>query len=502
MEVLEPVLTETSTAVTSSENYESALAEFLERCPEYAATASLDELRERDFARLDANGSVYLDFTGGGLYGASLIEQHSRELINGLYGNPHSTNPSSQASTVRTEGARRYVLKYFNAAPDEYACVFTANASGALKLVGESYPFAPGAHFLLTFDNHNSVNGIREFARHKGATFNYSPIRSEDLRFDEEALSRNLLQRVAGKNKLFGFPAQSNVSGAKHDLEWINRAQALGWDVLLDAAAFVPSNRLDLSKYKPEFVAISFYKMFGYPTGIGALLIKKNVIPKLQRPWFAGGTVTVSSVRGDGYYYGADEVRFEEGTINYLEIPAVENGLRYLEAIGIEKISARIHALTVWLLKELLALRHSNGRNVVRVYGPQDAEKRGGSIAVNFFDQDGEMHEFYEVEEKANQSNISLRSGCFCNPGIDETNHALPQDDLWNYFHSDGAKDYFGHIATSGRRRGAVRMSLGYVSNFADVWSALNFARSYVDSTRVASAMPMGSPCHPTFRDM
>ena len=36
------------------------------------------------------------------------------------------------------------------------------NASGALKLVGESYPFGAGDQYLLTFDNHNSVNGIRE----------------------------------------------------------------------------------------------------------------------------------------------------------------------------------------------------------------------------------------------------------------------------------------------------------------------------------------------------
>jgi molybdenum cofactor sulfurtransferase len=58
--------------------------------------------------------------------------------------------------------------------PDEYAAIFTANASTALKLVGESYPFGEGGdHFLLTFDNHNSVNGIREFARRKKAGVTY-----------------------------------------------------------------------------------------------------------------------------------------------------------------------------------------------------------------------------------------------------------------------------------------------------------------------------------------
>jgi len=40
--------------------------------------------------------------------------------------------------------------------------------------------------------------------------------------------------------------------------------------VLLDAAAFVPTNRLDLRVVTPDFVAISFYKMFGYRPGSAA----------------------------------------------------------------------------------------------------------------------------------------------------------------------------------------------------------------------------------------
>ena len=73
------------------------------------------------------------------------------------------------AMTQLVEHARAFVLEFFNASPDEYTVIFTPNASGALKLVGEAYPFAPGDQYLLTFDNHNSVNGIREFARARGA---------------------------------------------------------------------------------------------------------------------------------------------------------------------------------------------------------------------------------------------------------------------------------------------------------------------------------------------
>ena len=78
--------------------------------------------------------------------------------------------------THLVDRARRFVLSYFKASPEEYVVIFTPNASGALKLVGESYPFAPGGRYLLTFDNHNSVNGIREFAQAKGAPITYVPL--------------------------------------------------------------------------------------------------------------------------------------------------------------------------------------------------------------------------------------------------------------------------------------------------------------------------------------
>ena len=82
----------------------------------------------------------------------------------------------------------------------------------------------------------------------------------------------------AGAHSLFAYPAQSNFTGVQHPLEWIAQAQARGWDVLLDAAAFAPTNRLDLGRWQPDFVAISFYKIFGYPTGIGCLLARKAAL--------------------------------------------------------------------------------------------------------------------------------------------------------------------------------------------------------------------------------
>ena len=146
----------------------------------------LDELRATEYARLDARGDVYLDYTGGSLYAASQVEEHHWLLREGVYGNPHSVNPTSSAATSLVERARAAVLRYFNAPEDEYACIFTPNATGALRLVGEAYPFGPRDRFLATFDNHNSVNGIREFARAHGARTAYVPLEAPDLRVADE----------------------------------------------------------------------------------------------------------------------------------------------------------------------------------------------------------------------------------------------------------------------------------------------------------------------------
>jgi hypothetical protein len=144
---------------------EETQAAFGRAHPRYADTAALDELRRTDFACLDAGGHVYLDYTGAGLYADSQLNEHLDLLRANVFGNPHSLNPTSAAMAELVEQARTAVLDFFQASPEDYVAIFTPNATGALRLVGEAYPFRPGDRFPLTFDNHNSVNGIRVFAR-------------------------------------------------------------------------------------------------------------------------------------------------------------------------------------------------------------------------------------------------------------------------------------------------------------------------------------------------
>jgi selenocysteine lyase/cysteine desulfurase len=460
-------------------------ADFVQKYPTYDKTHDIDELRDRDYARLDRTGQIYLDYTGGGLYADSQMRLHQQVLAEHVFGNPHSSNPTSLAATRLIESTRATVLQFFNADPTEYTVIFTQNASGALKLVGESYPFEPGSRYLLTFDNHNSVNGIREFAHVKGTEVTYIPICLPDMRVDMDSLETSLDLAAADKNNLFAYPAQSNFSAVQHPLEWIEHAHAKGWDVLLDAAAFAPSNLLDLGKYKPDFVPLSFYKIFGYPTGIGALVARREVLEKLHRPWFAGGTITVASVQGDKYYLAEAPAAFEDGTVDYLNIPAVEIGLKHIQSIGYETIHERVRTLTGWLLDNLSEMIHSTGIPLVRIYGPLTTVKRGGAVTANFFDKDGGLIDHRFIEQEANKHNISLRTGCFCNPGAGEIALGISKPELAACFtqpdHSQRLSLDDFRLCIDGKASGAVRVSVGLVSNFEDVLVFLKFAEGLLN---------------------
>jgi molybdenum cofactor sulfurtransferase len=442
--------------MTAAAPPDPALEAFLGAHPGFASTARLDELRATEYARLDRAGHVYLDYAAGGLYAESQPRRHLDLLAGGVLGNPHSTNPAAALSTDLAERARQGILEHFHAPADEYVVVFTANASGALRLVGEGYPFHGGGHCLLTADNHNSVN--------------------------EDALDRGLALALSRGTNLFAYPAQSNFSGVQHPLEWIERAHARGWDVLLDAAAFAPTNDLDLGRHKPDYVDLSFYKMFGYPTGIGCLLARRAALARLRRPWFAGGTVAVASVQGRRHSLAAGEAAFEDGTIDYLGLPAIELGLRHLRSIGMGTIHERVRCLAAWLRDRLVALRHGNGRPLVRLYGPATDDARGGTVTVNFQDAAGTLVDGREVVRRAAASNISLRAGCFCNPGCAETAFGITAAEIAACFRRASLRGPLTHEGLErcldGKPSGAVRMSLGLASNFADVERMLAFAGS------------------------
>jgi selenocysteine lyase/cysteine desulfurase len=380
-----------------------------------------EELRAKEFGRLDECGYAYLDYTGSALYAESHLRAHEEFLKHHVLGNPHSENPASAEATRIVEDTRLDVLDFFRADPEQYTVVFTANASAALKLVAESYPFAPGSRLALLEDNHNSVNGIRLYAERRGAETEYLPL-DRELRAD-----RSVLIPVSGeKPSLFAYPAQSNFSGVRHPMALAQGARGLGYDVLLDAAAFVPTSELDLGGGDVDFACVSFYKMFGFPTGIGALIAKRDALARLERPWFSGGTVEYVSVQNRIHQLLPGAGGFEDGTLNFLGIAAVQGGLAFLREVGMARIRRRVSGVTARLLRILQDARHPTGEPAVRVYGPTSTQARGGTVAFNLIGRDGRAVPYGEVERAAGEAGIALRGGCFCNPGAAERALELP----------------------------------------------------------------------------
>ena len=208
---------------------------------------------------------------------------------------------------------------------------------------------------------------------------------------------------------------------------------------------------------------------------------RKSALAKLHRPWFAGGTITVASVQGDKYYLADGAAAFEDGTLDYLNIPAIEIGLRHIESIGYDVIGERVKTLTGWLLQNLTALKHSTGEPLVRLFGPATSEGRGGAVTVNFYDKDGHAFDHRFIESEANKVNISLRTGCFCNPGAGEVALGISRVELDVCFTRPDHRDVMSidefRKCIDGKSSGAVRISVGPITNFNDVQALLAFAR-------------------------
>src|SRR5215204_6092878 len=358
------------------------------------------ELRAREFSRLDDGGHAYLDYTGSALYPERLVTAHADELRRAVLGNPHSESPASRASTGLVNAARERVLRFFDADPDEYVVCFTANTSGAIHLVASGFAFGPDAPFILAADDHNSVNGVRAYAERAGARVHHLPL-DDELRLHDPVSRLAVLRRTHVGAGLVAFPAQSNFSGVQHPLALVDRARALGYTVLLDAAAFVPTSPLSLRRIPADFVACSFYKMFGYPTGIGALVARRDALARLHRPWFAGGAVEYVSVQHGKHLLREGAEGFEDGTVSFLDFGAVIRGLDFLDEIGMPRIRRHVSALASCLVARLRALTHDDGAPLVRMYGPRDRYDCGGTIAFNVLDDLGEAVPYELVEERA-----------------------------------------------------------------------------------------------------
>ncbi len=435
-----------------------------------------DELRHREFGRLDRHHQAYLDYTGSALYGESQLRSHREILDAGLFGNPHSESNPSRASSAFIDSARQELLAFLDVDSSTHEVCFTANATAAIKLVAESYPFTPESTLLLSVDNHNSVNGIREYARRTEAHVRYLPLDSElRLHAPEE-----LIAEAARGGGLLAFPAQSNFSGVRHPLGLVDLARSLGLDTLIDIAAMAPSHAISLRECPADFAALSFYKLFGYPTGIGALVARRDALARLHRPWFSGGTVRYVAVEADTHRLRPGAEGFEDGTADFLGIAALPAGFELLREVGMPRLTAHVASLTSVFLGQAASLRHRNGRPLVRIYGPTDMTDRGGTVAFNLEDATGEAIPYDLVDARARDAGVSMRGGCFCNPGASEAAFGLAAPQIATCLDRLGDDFTIDRFATcAGTAVGALRVSVGLANNTTDIERAVDVLASF-----------------------
>lgn len=251
------------------------------------------------------SGQLYLDHIGATQYPQSLIDSYLNDLSKNIYGNPHSHNPSSQLTTERINEVRNKILHHFNTSSDEYSVVFTSGATASIKLVAKCFDWQQSSMLCFLQNSHTSVIGMRECALKHGGNFvciTDTELQSKDLK---HLLQDNQIkdQKCHGCSNLFVFPAMCNFSGKKYPLDWISTIKDLDtasqWFTMVDAASYVSTSNLDLNKHKADFIPVSFYKMFGFPTGVGALIIRNQSTDVLKKAYYGGGTVmaTISSER-------------------------------------------------------------------------------------------------------------------------------------------------------------------------------------------------------------
>ncbi|XP_071489916.1 molybdenum cofactor sulfurase-like [Diadema antillarum] len=510
--------------------------------------------RNKEFPQL--RDVVYLDHTGATLPCVSQLDAFQRDLRNNLYGNPHSRSASSSLCSETVDQVRFRILKHFNTTAEKHTVIFTSGCTGALKLLAETFDWTgqtgscsagdgstQSDHqngvqckdrqmgtFAYLQDNHTSVIGMREVAHSRGAksmcftskgiqeamnrpdghsdSGNHSTAKDHaTLHTQEATLSPTSQQRVtngplaSSPCNLFAMPAQSNFCGRKYPLAWIERIKCKGlsgchgnWYVVLDAAALVSTSPLDLSECKADFITISFYKMFGFPTGLGALIVRNSAANVLVKEYFGGGTV-MAYLATENFNKPRTSVaeRFEDGTIPFLDIISLRHGFDALDRLGggMNDICEHTFTLAKQVHNALYEWKHDNGSPIAVLYCHNhfvSIHDQGPIINFNLLRATGQYIGYAEVERLAALHDIHLRTGCFCNTGACQQYLNISNEKI-------KANLDAGHVCgddmdlIDGLPTGSIRISFGYMSNQSDVDRFLAFIKSTIKVSAAPSTL-------------
>ncbi|KAL9621258.1 MAG: hypothetical protein Q9160_004279 [Pyrenula sp. 1 TL-2023] len=467
---------------------------------------NIDSIRDQEYPMLKE--TTYLDHAGTTPYPKSLIEDFSKVMTTNLFGNPHSASTSSQLSSRRIDDCRLRVLQFFKASPQDFDVVFYANATAAIKLVADAFHnHDEGFWYGYHAEAHTSMIGARELASRGSKCF------CGDQEMEEWIRAGNIEGYEKPYDQLLAYPAQSNMTGRRLPLNWCSKIRNMSGKegrrpyTLLDAAGLVSTTPLDLSDSStaPDFTALSFYKIFGYPD-LGALIVRKaSAKPLMQRKYFGGGTVNMTILIDEQWHDKRDSSlhsRLEDGTVPFHSIVGLECAFNaHTRLFGsMEAVSGHTTFLRSRLTRGLMLLRHFNGQRACEIYGRSQLYtggqgEYGATVAFNLRNHDGEYVAKTEIEKLAAIRNIQFRTGGLCNPGGVALHLNLSSSDLKKHF-AAGQRCGDDNDIIDGRPTGVIRLSLGACSNMKDVDTFLRFVEEfYVEGQ---PKLPYGSLLPPT----
>jgi len=344
-------------------------------------------------------GLAYLDSAATSQKPTAVIEAMSN-FNRRSYGTVHrSVYALAEASTELFEGARTRTAELVSWDPE--TTIFTGNATASINLVAYTWGrrnVGPGDEILLTqMEHHSNIVPWQMLAQEKGATIRWLHV-SEDGRLSLDELDEVLAQ---GRVKLVSVVHVSNVLGTINPVAQIAaRARAAGAACLVDGSQAVPQMPVDLHEVGADFYVWTAHKALG-PTGLGLLHGRRELLEAMP-PFFGGGHM-ISQVGLDSSTYAELPGKFEAGTSAITEVVGLGAAVDYLSAIGMDSVRAHEGDLTAYALERLPELEG------LRVFGPTEAESRGGVIS---FELEG-IHP-HDLAEICDRSGVCIRAGHHC----------------------------------------------------------------------------------------
>jgi cysteine desulfurase/selenocysteine lyase len=352
-----------------------------------------------DFPILGREGLVYLD--------SAATSQKPRQVIEAIDSYYRNSNANihrgvyalAREATELFENARERVAAF--AGWDTASTIFTKNATEAINLVAYSWGrehVGEGDEVLIThMEHHSNIVPWQLLCQERGAKLRYLSIS------DEGTLSLDELDEVlaSGRVKLAAFAHVSNVLGTLNPVEEIvRRVQAAGGVTLIDGSQAAPQLPLDVREIGSDFYAWTGHKALG-PTGIGVLHGRRDLLESM-RPFLGGGDM-ISKVEFDTSTWNELPWKFEAGTSPIAEGVGLGAAVDYLSGVGMETVRAHEKDLTAYALERLPEV------DGIRIFGPLDAERRGGVIS---FAVDG-IHP-HDVAELCDRNGVCIRAGHHC----------------------------------------------------------------------------------------